>query len=101
MRSGEVRRISTNGDVSEPVTGLPESYVMSQGGYFDTTLDPNFVSNQRAYLFFAHGTADANATRTLLGLLCEGIAGGVSGYLFYRLTCNLRATRAPNSGPLS
>ena len=33
MRSGEVRNISTDGNVSEPLTGLPESYVMSQGGF--------------------------------------------------------------------
>ena len=47
MRSGEVRNISADGNVSEPITGLPESYVMSQGGYFDITIDPDFISNQR------------------------------------------------------
>ena len=77
MRSGEVRRISTNGDVSEPITGLPESYVMSQGGYFDITLDPNFVSNQRVYLSFAHGNADANATRIVAGRLEGNTVTGV------------------------
>ena len=77
MRSGEVRRISTNGDVSEPITGLPESYVMSQGGYFDITLDPNFVSNQRVYLSFAHGNADANGTRIVAGRLDGNTVTGV------------------------
>lgn len=77
MRSGEVRRISTNGDVSEPITGLPDSYVVSQGGYFDITLDPNFVSNQRVYLSFAHGTADANATRIVAGRLEGNTVTGV------------------------
>ena len=47
MRSGEVRNISADGNISEPITGLPESYVMSQGGYFDITADPDFISNQR------------------------------------------------------
>ena len=77
MRSGEVRRISTNSDVSEPITGLPESYVISHGGYFDITLGPNFVSNQRVYLSFAHGNTDANSTRIVAGRLEGNTVTGV------------------------
>ena len=69
MRSGEVRTVSAEGNISEPITGLPESYVMSQGGYFDITVDPDFISNQRIYLSFAHGTPEANGTRIVTGTL--------------------------------
>ena len=69
MRSGEVRNISADGNISEPITGLPESYVMSQGGYFDITADPDFISNQRIYLSLAHGTPEANGTRIVTGTL--------------------------------
>ena len=36
------------------------------------------------------GISGVAPTRTLLGLLCQGIAGGVGGYLFYRLNSNLQ-----------
>ena len=67
MRSGEVRRISADGEVSPALEGLPASYVLSQGGYFDITLDPDFADNQRIYLSFAHGTPEQNGTRTISG----------------------------------
>ena len=69
LRVGEVRRISATGEVGEPVTGLPDTYVASQGGYFDVMLDPDYASNQTIYLSFAHGTAAENGTRIIKGTL--------------------------------
>lgn len=65
MRSGELRRISPKGIVSEPISNTPESYVASQGGYFDVVLDPNHQENKLIYLAFAHGTRKANGTRVI------------------------------------
>ena len=36
------------------------------------------------------GLSGVAPTRTLMGLLYQGIAGGVGGYLFYRLTTKLQ-----------
>ena len=69
MRSGVVRQISAGGEVSPALEGLPESYVLSQGGYFDITLDPGFTDNQRIYLSFAYGTPELNGTRIVTGRL--------------------------------
>ena len=69
MRSGVVRRISAAGEVSPALQGLPASYVLSQGGYFDITLDPGFTDNQRIYLSFAYGTPELNGTRIVTGRL--------------------------------
>ena len=69
MRSGEVRRVSREGKVSSPIAGLPDSYVASQGGYFDIALDPEFATNNRIYLSFAHGTSKQNGTRIVRGVL--------------------------------
>ena len=69
MRSGVVRRISAGGEVSPALEGLPASYVLSQGGYFDITLDPDFANNQRIYLSFAYGTPEQNGTRIVTGIL--------------------------------
>lgn len=71
LRVGEVRRISAAGEVGEPLAGLPDTYVASQGGYFDIILDPDFASNQTIYLSFAHGTAAENGTRIIKGTLGE------------------------------
>ena len=69
LRVGEVRHISATGEVGEPLTGLPDTYVASQGGYFDVMLDPDYASNQTIYLSFAHGTAAENGTRIIKGTL--------------------------------
>ena len=69
MRSGVVRRISAGGEVSPALEGLPASYVLSQGGYFDITLDPGFTDSQRIYLSFAYGTPELNGTRIVTGRL--------------------------------
>ena len=69
MRSGEVRRVSREGKVSSPLAGLPDSYVASQGGYFDIALDPDFATNSRIYLSFAYGTSKQNGTRIVRGVL--------------------------------
>jgi glucose/arabinose dehydrogenase len=71
LRVGEVRRISPAGVVGEPLAGLPDTYVASQGGYFDIVLDPDFASNKTVYLSFAHGTATENGTRIVKGTLGE------------------------------
>ena len=69
LRGGEVRRISAAGEVGDPLTGLPATYVASQGGYFDIMLDPDFASTQSIYLSFAHGTSAENGTRIIKGIL--------------------------------
>ena len=62
MKSGEVRIISSEGQIGDVISGGPETYFMSQGGYFDILLDPNYESNQMVYLAYAGGTPEANAT---------------------------------------
>jgi len=62
-RPGELLRISEDGTVSEPLTGTPDTLVLSQGGYFDIMLDNDFSVNQTVYLSFAWGSVDENATR--------------------------------------
>ena len=69
LRGGELRRVSANGEIGQPLANTPDSYVASQGGYFDVAIDPNFRSNQIIYLAFAHGTAKANATRVIKATL--------------------------------
>lgn len=71
MRSGEIRRVGSDGSKGEPMSGTPATYVAGQGGYFDIVLDPDFASNQTVYLSYAGGTPKANGT-TITKATLEG-----------------------------
>ena len=59
---GQVRRITPDNNVSQPLEGVPPVYRMSQGGLFDVLPDQDFASNQLLYLSFAGGDRTSNAT---------------------------------------
>lgn len=65
MRDGELRIVGTDGTVGEPVANVPDTYVASQGGFFDVVLDPEYAQNKTLYLAFAHGDVKNNATRVI------------------------------------
>lgn len=60
--SGQLRRITADGTLSEPISGVPPVYRESQGGLFDVLPDPDFADNQLIYLSFAAGDTDSNST---------------------------------------
>lgn len=62
-RDGRLRVIRNGRLDPAPVTGVPPVFAEGQGGLFDVVLDPDFASNQRIYLSFAHGASGANGTR--------------------------------------
>ncbi len=69
-RPGRLRVLSTTGQLSSPVTGVPTVFAEGQGGLLDVAVDPQFAQNQRIYLSFAEpgsggaGTAVARARFT-------------------------------------
>jgi glucose/arabinose dehydrogenase len=79
-KPGRLRIVSTDGRLSEPITGMPRIAVRGQGGLLDVALDPNFIQNRLVYLSYAEdrgggqaGTSVArgrlNETGTALGAL--------------------------------
>ncbi len=58
-------RIISNGTVSEPVQGLPDIFVRSQGGLMDLVLHPQYQNNQWIYFSYAHGQREKNALRVM------------------------------------
>ena len=62
-RRGRLLRIASDGQVSKPISGVPDVFVRGQGGLFDVLPHPNYESNRLVYLSYAHGGAKANATR--------------------------------------
>ena len=69
LRGGELRRLSSKGELGQAIKNTPKTYVASQGGYFDITLAPDFADNQHVYLSFAYGTSKNNATRIVKAIL--------------------------------
>jgi glucose/arabinose dehydrogenase len=70
-RPGRLRIVSSTGELSEPVTGLPEVAARSQGGLLDVAVDPRFAENRYVYLSFSEpgeiGTASTAVARGQLG----------------------------------
>lgn len=52
-RPGRLRVLSSTGQLSAPVTGVPAVFAQGQGGLLDVAVDPQFSQNQLVYLSFA------------------------------------------------
>jgi aldose sugar dehydrogenase len=70
-KSGRLRVIDANGNVSAPLAGIPEVDDSGQGGLLDVEVDPAFSSNQLVYLSYsepgANGVAGTAVGRGKLG----------------------------------
>ncbi|HEU4828192.1 MAG TPA: PQQ-dependent sugar dehydrogenase [Gemmatimonadales bacterium] len=70
-RPGRLRVVSADGQVSAPLSGVPEVAARSQGGLLDVALDPKFVENRLVYLSFSEpgggGEAGTSVARGRLG----------------------------------
>jgi aldose sugar dehydrogenase len=52
-RAGRLRIVAANGQLSQPLGGLPRIAARGQGGLLDVALDPDFARNRQVYLSFA------------------------------------------------
>ncbi len=68
-RTGQLRTVSADGTVGNPIRAVPAAYVKSQGGLLDVVLHPDFESNRLVYLSLAAGAANDNATTIVRGQL--------------------------------
>ncbi|RTZ48257.1 PQQ-dependent sugar dehydrogenase [Candidimonas sp. SYP-B2681] len=64
-RSGQLRLWKTDGQLSEPIGGVPKVYAQSQGGLLDVALAPEFTQNRRVYLSYAEQGDDGKAGTTV------------------------------------
>ena len=64
-RTGNLLRLSEDGQ-SEAIGGLPDDiYVKSQGGLLDVALHPDYANNGWLYLSYSGGTAGKNALKLI------------------------------------
>lgn len=52
-RPGTLRRVSADGQVSAPLSGVPEVFAVGQGGLLDIALSPDFAEDRLVYLSYA------------------------------------------------
>jgi glucose/arabinose dehydrogenase len=71
-RPGRLRLVSPEGELSEPIGGVPEVDARDQGGLLDVALDPDFETNRLVYLSYAEpGEGGKNSTAVARGTLGE------------------------------
>lgn len=69
-KSGRLRIVDVNGEVSRPLVGLPEIDAVGQGGLLDVVLHPDFDKNQWLYLSYVSGnTLKGYGTEVLRAIL--------------------------------
>lgn len=74
-RPGRLRVVGKNGDLSEPVSGLPAVDARGQGGLLDIALDPNYASNKIIYWSYAEPReGGVNNTAVARGKFVDGAA---------------------------
>jgi glucose/arabinose dehydrogenase len=69
-RPGRLRIVGAGGQLSEPLTGVPEVYARGQGGLLDVALSPGFAQDKLVYLSFSEpgpGGAGIAVARGRLG----------------------------------
>src|SRR5690625_5010292 len=52
-RPGRLRMVSAEGELSEPIGGVPEVHAQDQGGLLDVALGPDFETERWIYLSYA------------------------------------------------
>src|SRR3546814_437785 len=70
-KSGTMRIASTDGTLSEPITGLPKVNDQGQGGLLGVTIDPDFANNRMVYWTFSEAVSGGNLTAVAKGRLAD------------------------------
>ncbi|KAA9004774.1 PQQ-dependent sugar dehydrogenase [Histidinibacterium aquaticum] len=73
-RTGNLRHVSMDGEVSEPISGVPEVYNENQGGLLDVKMGPTFDEDRMVYMTYSKTMGDEmSATAAARGVLSEDL----------------------------
>ncbi|MBZ8132089.1 PQQ-dependent sugar dehydrogenase [Afifella sp. IM 167] len=74
-RPGRLHHVSTKGEISEPISGLPEVDNRRQGGLLDVAIDPDFADNRLVYWSYAEpGEGGTTSTAVARGKLSDDVS---------------------------
>jgi glucose/arabinose dehydrogenase len=66
-RPGNLRVVSADGKLSDPIDGVPEVWAKGQGGLLDVVLSPDFKQDRTVYLSYAEGGGKGDKAGTAVG----------------------------------
>jgi len=70
-KQGRMRIVSKDGQVGEPIAGVPEVDARGQGGLLDIALSPGFASDRTIFWSFSEPRQGGNATSVARGVLAK------------------------------
>jgi glucose/arabinose dehydrogenase len=71
-RAGRMRIVSPEGDLSAPISGLPEIWSRGQGGLLDVVLGPDYSETGRIYFSYSEPGAGGASTAVARAVLDRG-----------------------------
>jgi aldose sugar dehydrogenase len=83
-RPGRIRVASTDGKLSEPLSGVPVVEARGQGGLLDIALDPAFAQNRLVYVSYAERREGGAATAVARMKLNEAATGFSEPQVIFR-----------------
>jgi glucose/arabinose dehydrogenase len=86
QKQGNMVIVSSDGKVSEPITGIPEVNSSGQGGLLGLALDPEFATNRTVFWTFSEKTPDGNLTAVAKGTLSGDERSMQNVSVIYRAT---------------
>lgn len=84
QKSGTMKIMSENGELSDDITGFPEVDSSGQGGLLDVTSDTDFENNRKLYFTFSELSEDGNLTALGSGTLSEDLQNIEDFQVIYR-----------------
>ena len=73
-RPGRLRLIRADGQVSDPIDGLPDVYASGQGGLLDVAVSPDFANDRTVFWTYAKPMGDGtSATAAARGTLSDDL----------------------------
>lgn len=70
-KAGQMRIVTTSGNISSPITGFPAVNSAGQGGLLDLCIDPNFATNRMVYWTYVRTVSGGNAIAVAKGRLAN------------------------------
>lgn len=74
-RPGRLRVVDADGQLSEPLDGVPDVYAQAQGGLLDVQLSPGFAQDRLVYLSYAEAGDGKAGTAVGRGRLADDLSG--------------------------
>jgi len=92
-KPGRLRCVTADGEISEPIAGVPEVDSRNQGGLLDVAVAPDFESSRTIFLSFSEPHEDGtNNTAVLRAQLNEDVTALVDAEVIFSQYPNVEST---------